>query len=111
LLSAFYVGVVSRVKYPLYDYAVPVKFYEYVATGLPLIMTANRGSELVKIMLENKLGLLCEPNDIKCLEKTLTRLVRNERLLRGLRGNSISFRELIDGKIGAEVLFRAMSVY
>jgi len=46
LLSACDVGVVPRIDDPIYDYSLPIKFYEYVATGLPVIVMANRRSEL-----------------------------------------------------------------
>ena len=50
LLSACDVGAAPRVSDPIYDYALPVKFYEYVAVGLPLIVMANKESGLARVM-------------------------------------------------------------
>jgi len=108
LLSACDVGVVPRVSDPIYDYMLPVKFYEYVAVGLPLIVMANKESELARVMEKNRLGLLCEPNNVGCLEKALSQLVKDRRLLEYFKKNSINFREFIDRKTGAEILFKTI---
>lgn len=105
-LSACDIGVIPRVDDPIYDYAVPTKFYEYVAIGLPLIVMANRGSELSRIVENNKLGFVCEPQDHVCLERAIITLVMNKSWLNEFRKNVLGFRKYVDRKIGAERLFR-----
>jgi len=106
LLSACDIGVIPRVGDPIYNYAVPVKFYEYVAMGLPSIVIANKGGELAKIVEENKLGFVCEPEDQACLENSILTLAINKDLLDKLRRNVLVFRRYIDRRIGAERLYR-----
>ena len=108
LLSACDVGAVPRVSDPIYDYMLPVKFYEYVAVGLPLIVMTNKESELARVVEENRLGLLCEPNNIGCLEKALSQLVKDRRLLEYFKKNSINFRGFVDRKTGAEILLKTI---
>ena len=106
LLSACDVGIIPRVKDPIYNYSIPVKFYEYIAAGLPVIATVNKESELAKIVKENKLGFVCEPEDQACLENAIVALVTNKSLLNDLKKNVFAFRKLIDRRIGAERLYK-----
>jgi glycosyltransferase involved in cell wall biosynthesis len=109
MLSACDVGLIPLIEDPIFNLALPAKFYEYVAMGLPLIVTANRGSELANIVEKRRLGFLCEPGDIVCLESTITLLVGNRNLLENLRENAFTFREYVDRRVGAERLFRLIS--
>ena len=110
LLSSSDIGVIPRVKDPVYNYALPVKFYEYIATGLPVIALVNKESELAKIVEENKLGLVCEPNDVTCLERTIISLATDRYLLERLRRNVFAFRKYVDRAVGAEVLYRLIKI-
>jgi len=109
LLSACDIGVIPRIGDPVYDYAVPVKFYEYIAVGLPVIAIANKRSELAEIVEKNKLGIVCEPQDYDCIEKAIKALAINKNLLDEFRKNVLTFRKYIDRRIGAERLFKLIS--
>jgi glycosyltransferase involved in cell wall biosynthesis len=109
LLSACDIGVVPRIGDPVYNYAVPVKFYEYIAVGLPVIAIANKRSELAEIVEKNKLGIVCEPQDYACIEKAIKALAINKDLLDEFRKNVLIFRKYIDRRIGAERLFKLIS--
>jgi len=109
LLSACDLGVIPRIGDPIYDYAIPVKFYEYVATGLPIIVIARKRSELAEVVEKNKLGIICEPQDHICLEKAIETLAMNGGLIDGLRKNVLAFKKYVDRKIGAERLFKLIS--
>jgi len=109
LLSACDIGVVPRIGDPAYNYAVPVKFYEYIAVGLPVIAIANKRSELAEIVEKNKLGIVCEPQDYACIEKAIKVLAMNKNLLDEFRKNALIFRKYIDRRIGAERLFKLIS--
>jgi len=106
MLSACDIGIIPRVGDPIYNYAVPAKFYEYVATGLPLIIVANKESELAKIVEENKLGFVCEPEDQVCLENLILTLANNRNTLNELKRSVLVFRRYIDRRSGAERLYR-----
>jgi len=105
-LSACDIGIIPRVEDPVYDYAVPAKFYEYIAMGLPLIVIANKESELAKIVEENKLGFVCESEDWTCLETSILILANNRNLLNELKRNTLVFRKYINRRVGAERLYR-----
>jgi len=109
LLSAYDIGVIPRIGDPVYDYAVPVKFYEYIAVGLPVIAVANKRSELAEIVEKNKLGIVCEPQDYDCIEKAIKALAIHKNLLDEFRKNVLTFRKYIDRRIGAERLFNLIS--
>ena len=109
LLSACDLGIIPRIKDPIYDYAIPAKLYEYIATGLPVIVMANKESELAKMVKENKLGFVCESEDQVCLENSIMTLATNRRLLDELRRNVLAFRNNIDRRIGAERLYRLIN--
>jgi glycosyltransferase involved in cell wall biosynthesis len=109
LLSACDLGVIPRIGDPIYDYAVPVKFYEYIATGLPIIVIARKRSELAEVVEKNKLGIICEPQDHICLEKAIETLAMNGGLIDGLRKNVLAFKKYVDREIGAERLFKLIS--
>ncbi len=109
LLSACDIGVIPRIGDPVYNYAVPVKFYEYIAAGLPVIAIANKRSELAEIVEKNKLGIVCEPQDYACIEKAIKALAINKNLLDEFRKNVLTFRKYIDRRIGAERLFKLIS--
>jgi len=106
LLSASDIGVIPRVGDAVYDYAIPAKFYEYVATGLPMIVLARKRSELGEVIEKNKLGFLCEPRDHICLEKVIETLALNRGLLDELRKNVLEFKKYVDRRIGAERLLK-----
>jgi len=108
LLSACDVGIIPRIKDPIYDYAISVKMYEYIATGLPVIAIASKESELAKMLKENKLGFICEPEDQAYLENLIVALATDKNLLNKLRKNVFVFRKFIDRRIGAERLFRLL---
>jgi len=109
LLSACDIGVIPRIGDPVYDYAVPVKFYEYIAVGQPVIAIANKRSELGEIVENNKLGIVCEPQDYDCIEKAIKALAIHKNLLDEFRKNVLTFRKYIDRRIGAERLFKLIS--
>jgi glycosyltransferase involved in cell wall biosynthesis len=105
LLSACDLGIIPRIGDPIYDYAIPVKFYEYVATGLPIIVIARKRNELAEVVERNKLGIVCEPGDHICLEEAIETLAMNRGLIDELRKNVLTFRKRIDREFGAKRLF------
>jgi glycosyltransferase involved in cell wall biosynthesis len=109
LLSACDIGLIPLVEDTIFCDVVPVKFYEYIAVGLPLIVTANKRSELARIVNQNELGFLCGFKDLACIENALVQLARNDYLRNRLRNNVLMFRKHIDRQIGAETLFQMIT--
>jgi hypothetical protein len=111
LLSACDIGVIPRIGDPIYDYAIPVKFYEYIATGLPVLAIVSRGSELARIVKKHRLGFVCEPGDHECLESVITTFAINKAVLDEYKKNVIVFRKHVDRKIGAKRLYELISMF
>jgi glycosyltransferase involved in cell wall biosynthesis len=109
LLSACDLGVIPRIGDPIYDYAIPVKFYEYIATGLPIIVIARKCSELAEVVEKNKLGIVCEPQDHICLKSAVTTFATNKTTLDKYKKNVLAFRGHIDRRIGAERLYKLIN--
>jgi len=105
ILSCADIGLIPRVDDPFYDYAIPAKFYEYVAMGLPVLALCRGKSELARRITENRIGVVCETRDLPCISQAIKTLLENPSLLRGLRDSTITYRPRIDRKIGAEILY------
>jgi len=105
MLSCADIGLIPRVDDPFFNYAVPAKFYEYIAAGLPVLALCKRDSELAKIITENSLGFVCETKDVKCVEQTIKLLIENPSILHRLKENVKLFRANVDRRMGAETLY------
>lgn len=103
ILSAADVGVIPRLSDPIYDYSIPVKFYEYVALGLPVLAICRRGSLLAKVVEVNSLGVVCDPGEIVCLEKALEKLL-DEKVYFEIKHDVLKFRKNVDRRVGASKL-------
>jgi len=104
VLSAADVGVITRVTSELYDPAIPVKFYEYVACGLPVIALVRRGSELWRLIEKWGVGFACEPHDIDCITRALEKIF-DKSVMESIRANVLRVRPLIDRRRAAEKLY------
>lgn len=102
-LSASDVGVIPRVGSPIFNYAVPAKFYEYVALGLPILAICDKNSELWRLVEENGLGFACMPEDLVCIERSLKALMSEEVYLK-IKADVESFRHKVDRAVGAQML-------
>jgi glycosyltransferase involved in cell wall biosynthesis len=107
ILSAADVGVITRVSSELYDPAIPAKFYEYVACGLPVIALVRRGSELWRLIEEWGVGFACEPHDLDCITRALEKIF-DESTMEGIISTILRIRPLIDRRRAAEKLHRLL---
>jgi glycosyltransferase involved in cell wall biosynthesis len=104
VLSAANAGVVTHVASELYDPAIPVKFYEYLACGLPVIALTRRGSELWRLITKWGVGFACEPHDLDCITRALEKIF-DESIMESIRANVLRVRPLIDRRRAAEKLY------
>ncbi|PUA31925.1 MAG: hypothetical protein B7O98_08020 [Zestosphaera tikiterensis] len=104
ILSASDAGLIPRIEDPIFDYAIPAKFYEYIAMGLPVLALCRKESELARLIIKNGLGLVCEAPDVQCIEEALTTLAINHNIYVKLKENAIRYRKYVDRKIGGEIL-------
>lgn len=71
-------------KKPLLSGYSPLKLYEYMACGKPIVATRTYGFEILK---ERKAGLLVNPEDSEEFSKALIKLLKDNKL-RTLMGNN-----------------------
>ena len=107
VLSAANAGVVTHVASELYDPAIPVKFYEYLACELPVIALTRRGSELWRLITKWGVGFACEPHDLDCITKALEKIF-DESTMESIRANVLRVRPLIDRRRAAEKLYNLL---
>jgi len=107
ILSAANVGVITRVTSEVYDPAIPAKFYEYLACGLPVIALVRRGSELWRLIEEWGVGFACEPHDLDCITRALEKIF-DESTMEGIISTILRIRPLIDRRRAAEKLHRLL---
>jgi glycosyltransferase involved in cell wall biosynthesis len=104
ILSAANAGIITLVASELFDPAVPAKFYEYLACGLPIIALVRRGSELWRLIEKWEVGFACEPCDLDCITKALEKIF-DESVMERLKANVRRVRLLIDRRRAAEKLY------
>ena len=104
ILSAARAGVITHVASELYDPAIPVKFYEYLACGVPVIALTRRGSELWRLITKWGVGFACEQHDLDCIRKALEKIF-DENTIESIRANVLRVRPLIDRRRAAEKLY------
>ncbi|MEM4582993.1 MAG: glycosyltransferase [Desulfurococcaceae archaeon] len=103
VLSASDIGIIPLIASPIFDYAIPVKFYEYIAIGLPVIVYCNKDSELWKLVEENGLGFACRPSDLYCVEHSLKTLMLKDAHSR-IKIKVENYRSKVDRVLGARIL-------
>ncbi|MEM2297843.1 MAG: glycosyltransferase [Ignisphaera sp.] len=103
VLSASDIGIVPLSASPIFDYAIPVKFYEYIALGLPVLVLCDKDSELWRLVEENGLGFVCRPSDLDCVERSLKTLMLRDTYFK-MKINVENYRCKVDRVIGARIL-------
>jgi len=81
------------------QYAIPAKFYEYIASGLPVFALCRKESELAKIMTKYDVGWVCEYEDFCCIPQILKEIYLNRMLLIRKRINALESRHYFDRDI------------
>jgi glycosyltransferase involved in cell wall biosynthesis len=68
------VGIVPYDDNPLWMNALPAKFFEYCACGLPVIATVYKNSILANLIHENEIGLTANPMDVNGLADAIEKM-------------------------------------
>src|SRR5262249_46636175 len=92
LLAAARMGLVLFQPAPNHDHAMPTKFFEYMAAGLPVV--ASRTLEAYRdIVTEHRCGLLVDPTNVGDIAAAMTRLFTDpgEAAEMGARGRDAVF--------------------
>jgi glycosyltransferase involved in cell wall biosynthesis len=74
ILSASDVGIIPYDANPLWKNSLPVKSLEYFACGLPVIATVYKDSLLGKLIYENKIGMVSDPENVNTLANTIEKM-------------------------------------
>src|SRR5262249_7750276 len=77
LLAAMDAGVAPYVDAPDFYFS-PLKIYEYMAAGLPVV--ASDAGDIATLVRDGETGLLCTPGDPASLSTALRRLVESPSL-------------------------------
>jgi glycosyltransferase involved in cell wall biosynthesis len=74
------VGLTLHDDDPIWKSALPVKFFEYCACGVPVVATTHADSILAKVITENGVGLTVPPMDEGKLADALYRIYKDKSL-------------------------------
>jgi glycosyltransferase involved in cell wall biosynthesis len=74
LLGCSDIGMVPYDSNPLWNNALPAKSFEYFACGLPIIATTYKDSVLGKLIEDNDIGIISEPNDVDGLANAIEKI-------------------------------------
>ena len=91
------IGFLLRENIALNNSASPVKFSEYLASGLSIISSPGIG-DISDCILKNNLGVLIDTNNIKLAEKLIKYLIneiKNDKKVNLLKKNSIDIAKKI----------------
>jgi glycosyltransferase involved in cell wall biosynthesis len=72
-------------------YALGNKIFEYIASGLPVLVGSYR--EARRIIEDHQIGLVFDPNDPRSIADAITRLATDHGLLEQFRANVLATRE------------------
>lgn len=97
ILSASDVGIVPFDANPLWKHALPSKCMEYFACGLPVVATVYNDSVLGKLIQENNIGLICDPEDTDGLANIMSAISKDSFFVRDAGKRAVSLiRERYD---------------
>ena len=77
ILSASDVGLIPFDANPLWKNALPSKTLEYFACGLPVVATVYTDSLLGKLISENQIGLISDPENVTALTNSLEKIYKD----------------------------------
>lgn len=106
VLAASDVGIIPYDSNPLWRNSLPSKSLEYFACGLPVIATVHRDSLLAKLILENNIGIISEPEDTDKLAYNLEKICSDPIFLNeaGKRAVSLIKEKFERNKIAEELV-------
>jgi len=79
-----------------YRHSLPAKFYEYIACGLPVLVSAPPYFEVAKIVRGHGVGIWCPAEDISCIVNAIKQLYKDKNKLMALVERCLSLRSSIN---------------
>lgn len=106
IISAADVGIIPYDANPLWKNSLPAKAFEYFACGIPVVATVYRDSILGKLILENKVGLTTDPENVNALSDCFEKIFSDDYFRNNSGKIAISLiRERFDRNKIAEEFF------
>ena len=90
----------------------PAKFWEYCASGLPVIATVFKDSILARLIQENGIGLTIDPLDVDGLADVIEKLSLDQefRAVAGKRARLLIERDFNRDKISEEYINKVSKI-
>jgi len=97
------VGVIPFDDDPIWMSAYTTKLFEYSASGLATIVSVIKGSDLEKLIMENKTGIYAEPMQIDQMAEAMLNAYDNKKKLKQMGLNA---RKLVVARFNRETTVR-----
>jgi glycosyltransferase involved in cell wall biosynthesis len=100
------IGISFRSNDYISKHSFPVKIYEYIGVGIPVIVTPiSEGGDFVK---QNKIGYQFSPNQKEKIYKTVKELYQKPKKVQILKQNIMKIREEYSRKKSAELFYNTV---
>ncbi|MEM2851509.1 MAG: glycosyltransferase family 4 protein, partial [Candidatus Bathyarchaeia archaeon] len=94
LIAAGDVAIVTMRESASCRSRIPMRFYEYIACGVPVVASIPPNSELAQIIVDNKVGIVVPAEDPNALASGIINLLKNPKLAKeyGTNGRNLAIR-------------------
>ena len=105
------VGIIPYDDNPLWKNGLPAKFWEYCASGLPVIATVFKDSILANLIKERGIGLTVDPLDVDGLADAIAKLSLDKEFMTvaGKRARILIERDYNRDKISQDFINKVLS--
>jgi colanic acid biosynthesis glycosyl transferase WcaI len=95
LIAAGDVAVVTMRDSASAGSRIPIRFYEYIACGVPIVASIPPESELARIMVNNKVGIVVPAEDPNALASGIISILKDSRLAKeyGINGRTLAIQD------------------
>jgi glycosyltransferase involved in cell wall biosynthesis len=111
IIASADVGIVPYDDNPLWKNGLPAKFWEYCASGLPVIATVFKDSILARLIQERGIGLTVDPLDVDGLADAIEKLSLDQefRTIAGKRARMLIEQDFNRDKISQDFVNKVLS--
>jgi glycosyltransferase involved in cell wall biosynthesis len=88
LYSRVHVSVLTYPRSRFYRHTTPLKFYDSISNGVPVIMSDIGG--LGEVIRKHQCGLVVDPDDVEAIRRAMERFASDRDMLRAMSGNALS---------------------
>ena len=112
IIASASAGIVPYDDNPLWKNGLPAKFWEYCASGLPVIATVFEDSILADLIRKKSIGLTVDPLDVEGLADAIEKLFKDEkfRAVAGKQARLLIEEEFNRDKISEDYINRVLAL-